>query len=215
LFDGPMCRLESFHAGAKLELALSRTSYKPFLGTNLTHAQYADKYGGSALANAVGLSSALESSDGFLMLGRRNGAVAYYPGRVHPFAGALEPAAEVDVFADVRRELAEEVGLSGGDVAEIVCLGMAEDVSVRQPELIFRVGSTWTRARIERSLDAAEHQDCVAVEQRAETVAAALADPALTPIAVATLLLWGRGRFGAAWFDAASGPVTLGGHEPR
>ena len=39
LFDGPMCRLERFAASDdSLELFVSPTSYKPFLGTDLTHA---------------------------------------------------------------------------------------------------------------------------------------------------------------------------------
>jgi len=28
------------------------------------------------------------------------------------------------------------------------------------------------------------------------------------------MLLWGRERFGAPWFDAAERAVNLGGHEP-
>ncbi len=100
LFDGPMCRLERWQAGRTLELFVSRTSYKPFLGTNLTHATLADRYGAEVLANAVGLSIALATVDRWLMLGRRNGSVAYYPQRVHPFAGALEPADPLDVFAE-------------------------------------------------------------------------------------------------------------------
>src|SRR5579862_5742471 len=86
LFDGPMCRLESFDAGKNLTLNFSLTSYKAFLGTNLGFAYLADKYGQESLANPMGVSSALETSDGFVMLGRRNASVAYYPLRVHPFA---------------------------------------------------------------------------------------------------------------------------------
>src|SRR5215471_15705062 len=67
LFDGPMCRLESLDLKAgRMQLKLSRTSYKPFLGTNLTNAQLADTYGREVLANPVGLSAIALSSDGFL-----------------------------------------------------------------------------------------------------------------------------------------------------
>src|SRR5205807_10600589 len=79
LFDGPMCRLESWtENGEMLNLVLSKTSYKPFFGTNLTNARVADEYGPEVLANPVGLSCALVTSDGFLALGRRNAQVAYY-----------------------------------------------------------------------------------------------------------------------------------------
>ena len=60
----------------------------------------------------LGISVALISRDQRLVMGRRNERVAYYPGRIHPFAGALEPADELDIFAAVRRELQEELGLA-------------------------------------------------------------------------------------------------------
>src|SRR5438270_2948610 len=154
LFDGPMVRLESWQtSGDQLQLTLSRTSYKPFLGTNLHHPELADRYGRSILANPVGVSPALETSDGWLMFGRRNASVAYYPQRVHPFAGALEPRDADDVFAAVYRELAEELNFTAADIAEARCAGIAEDRSIRQPELIFRVTSTRTREQIEATLD--------------------------------------------------------------
>src|SRR5687767_2626134 len=110
LVDGPMCRLEAWSASpARLELVVAGGSYKPFLGTHLSHPEPADRFGPHALANPVGVSPALETSDGYLMLGRRNASVAYYPSRIHPFAGALDPRDRSDVFAAVRRELAEEL----------------------------------------------------------------------------------------------------------
>src|SRR5688500_11442515 len=52
LFDGPMCRLESLRvAEPGLELVLSTTSYKAFVGTNLTRPELADLYGSAVLAN--------------------------------------------------------------------------------------------------------------------------------------------------------------------
>jgi 8-oxo-dGTP pyrophosphatase MutT (NUDIX family) len=215
LFDGPLCRLERFSAGKTLELELSRTSYKIFWGTNLTHPDLADRFGPEVLANPVGLSCALQSSDGYLMLGRRNVSLAYYPLRVHPFAGSLEPAERVDVFANMERELSEELSLTAEDISQIVCVGMIEDLSLRQPELIFSVRSNQSRARIEQTLDAGEHDVCVAIEPKEDKLLEALNDPALTPVALGTGLLWGRGLFGAEWFDAANRAVNLGRHEPH
>ena len=83
LFDGPMCRLESFRReGDELLIELSRTSYRQFFGTNLKHPELADRYGPRVLAGPVGVSPALISSDSFLMLGLRNQSVAYYPNRL-------------------------------------------------------------------------------------------------------------------------------------
>jgi hypothetical protein len=205
LFDGPMCRMERWEVspdGARLHLALSHTSYKVFWGTNLSNPHLADRHGPSVMANPVGVSPALETADGYLLLGRRSGSVAYYPQRVHPFAGALEPDDGGDLFAAVRRELGEELSLRSGEVAEVRCTGIVEDENLRQPELIFRARSTLTRGEVESRLDPVEHHDTYAVRATAGEVARSVTDPVLTPVAVASLLLWGRHRFGERWFDS-------------
>lgn len=190
LFDGPMCRLESFAASAhSLHLQLSPTSYKVFFGTNMSNAQLADEFGREVLANPVGLSAALISADGFLLLGRRNASVAYYPNRVHPFAGALEPRDGSDVFAAIGRELAEELSLGPQDVRDTRCVGLVEDPALRQPELIFRVESRLTRDQIERQLDAAEHRSCLAASTAPAELIKLLQDPTLTPVATGLVRL--------------------------
>src|SRR2546423_316715 len=83
----------------------------------------ADRFGPQVLANPVGVSPALLTADNYLMMGRRNASVAYYPGRIHPFAGALDPQ-DSDVFAAVRRELKEELAFEIQDVTEIFCTGI-------------------------------------------------------------------------------------------
>jgi 8-oxo-dGTP pyrophosphatase MutT (NUDIX family) len=205
LFDGPMCRLESWSASPDhLALTLSHTTYKRFLGTNLTHPHLADRYGRDVLANPVGVSPALLTADGHLMMGRRNGSVAYYPHRIHPFAGALDPA-DTDPFAAVRRELHEELSLTPTDISDVRCTGIAEDLSIRQPELIFLATTTRTRAQVESALDPTEHHDTWSTPAAPHTVAAALGDPTdFTPVATASLLLYGRLAFGPAWFDRAA-----------
>ncbi len=138
LFDGPMARWESWQASeTRLRIELSQTSYKPFLGTNLMHPELADRFGRSALANPVGVSPALLTSDGFLLMGRRNASVVYYPHRTHPFAGAMDLTDKGDVFAAVRRELMEELQLSPPLIQNVRCTGIVEDSKLRQPELIF------------------------------------------------------------------------------
>jgi 8-oxo-dGTP pyrophosphatase MutT (NUDIX family) len=209
LFDGPMCRLERFTAGKTLELELSPTSYRIFWGTNLNNSGLAKKYGRGSLANAVGLSCALESADGFLMLGQRNASVAYYPSRIHPFAGALEPAEKMDVFAEARRELKEELGLESEDIAGLACVAIIEDVSIAQPELIVSAKITRTRSQLENSLDQTEHDSLMAIEPIRHKVESSLSDSAMTPVALGTILLWGREHFGADWFDAAQRAVNL------
>lgn len=203
LFDGPMCRLEGWSAGpAELRLDLSRTTYRVFYGTNLSHPEFAERYGRSVMANPVGVSPALETADGWLMMGRRNASVAYYPNRVHPFAGALDPD-DATVFDAISRELAEELAFTPADITEMRCTGVAEDTSIRQPELIFRATSPRTRAQIEKQVDREEHHDSWSIPATAAGVDDALKDAALlTPVACAALLLWGRTRFGEEWWTA-------------
>lgn len=203
LFDGPMARWESWEASPRrLRIELSQTSYKPFLGTNLMHPELADRFGKSALANPVGVSPALLTADGFLLLGRRNTSVAYYPGRIHPFAGAMDPRDKADVFAAVRRELMEELQLSSPLIQNIRCTGIVEDPALRQPELIFSARCGLSRRQIESQLDPDEHHESVSIPATRDAIERILIDPALTPVAVASLILWGRLEFGEEWFDA-------------
>ena len=200
LFDGPMCRYERFSVvGDRLELDVSRTSYRVFVETNLYGPRDLPP---SALARPVGVSAALETADGKLVLGRRGGGVAYYPNRVHPFAGSLEwpdSGDAIDPFAECRRELAEELGLADADVPDLALTGVAEDADLRHPELIFTARTTLAVADLRRQLDDAEHRDLVALETTPDALAAALRGPDLTPIARASVLLWGGLRFGGDW----------------
>ena len=212
LFDGPMCRLESWRScGKALVLNLSRTSYRRFLGTTLSHPDLADRLGPCALANPVGVSPALVSSDGHLLMGRRNAAVAYYPHRVHPFSGALEPRDPLDLFAELRRELHEELHFAPEHIASMHLTGIAEDLSIRQPELICLVHSTLARDAILERVQPDEHHAAWHCPADPTDLARVLtADESFTPIAIASLLLYGRLAFGQAWYDRQRRPFIDG-----
>ena len=205
LFDGPMCRTDAWHAtDDELSLVLSPGSYKPFVGTNMAHPEFADVYGPDVMANPVGVSPALLTADGYLMLGRRSPRLAYYPGRVHPFAGAMEPA-DADPFAAARRELAEELAMTDAEVVDLRCTGVAEDPGLRQPELIFAATTTRPRTLVEAHLDRAEHAGTWAVRAEPDALADAIVSGVgtLTPVGLASLLLWGRRAFGDGWMASA------------
>jgi 8-oxo-dGTP pyrophosphatase MutT (NUDIX family) len=135
--------------------------------------------------------------------------VAHYAGRVHIFAGTLEPPEADDVFAAMRRELNEELHLTADQISEITLLGLVEDTSLHQPELVFDAVSNLKRDEIAARLDAAEHSAPVSVEAKPSSLQEAIADASFTPVAAAALLLCGRRRFGADWFDAAARAVNL------
>jgi hypothetical protein len=201
LYDGPMCRMEQLRASdGLLEIGLSQTSYKPFMGTNLSHPELADRFGPEVMANPVGVSSAVETADGYLVLGKRNAAVAYYPLRTHPFAGALEPGDGGDVFGAVGRELNEELSLGSDDIRLICCTGVAEDLRLRHLEMLFRVKTRLSRSQIKAQVHREEHGDSVAVKSEGDEILDFLKDPALTPVALGSLMLWGRVVLGDEWF---------------
>jgi NUDIX domain-containing protein len=205
LFDGPMCRLERLvRRGADLELCVSRTSYKTFFGTNLSNPALAERFGDAVMGNAVGASCVLQSADGWLLLGRRNESVAYYPNRVHPFAGALEQSQELDVFKEARRELHEETGLASDQIVALSCLGLVEDVSLRQPELIFAARTSRTREQIHAGMPIGEHGGLYAVSAASGALEQGIAEAILTPVACAALALWGKSNFGDEWFGAVA-----------
>ncbi len=210
LFDGAMCRMESGRrVGDELHLSLSKTGYKTFLGTNLAHSELYATHA-DCFANATGVSTALVSTDDYLLLGRRNAKVAYYPDRIHPFAGALEARDPLDLFDEVYRELNEELDFSRTDIRSVRCIGIAEDVSIHQPETIFAVEADLTRDEIRRQVDDAEHCGSWSTRVTKVDIETALGGvggvEAFTPIARAVMLLLGRERFGEAWFEAASIP---------
>jgi hypothetical protein len=209
LFDGPMSRLESFQTdGHQLHLNLSSTSYRIFLGTNLCHANLAERFGRPALANAIGMSAALLTADGKLVMGRRNDRVAYYPNRIHPFAGALEPKDVPNIFDGIRRELEEELHLRNEDVTDLRMLAIIEDRRLLQPEFIFFAQTPFTSDALRDSLDRSEHDSLWMHYASADALDNLLkkidfegrADEDLfTPVAVGTLLVFGRFVFGVNW----------------
>jgi 8-oxo-dGTP pyrophosphatase MutT (NUDIX family) len=211
LFDGPMCRLESARASDDgLELLTSPTSYKAFLGTNMAHPELADRHGRGVLANPLGVSVALETADGQLALGRRNQSVAYYPGHVHPFAGALEPGDRADPFTTARRELAEELSLAAHETTDLRCAGLVEDRALLQPELILLARTALASDQIRDRVDRTEHEGVVfvAADELADVPHVMKRWDRVTPVAVASLLLWGRSKWGSAWFDRESKRFT-------
>lgn len=200
LFDGPMVRLDRFiDTPEQLELHLGQTSYKPFVGTNMAHPELADTFGRDVMANPVGVSPLLLTADGYILLGHRHETLAYYPGRIHPFAGSMDPN-DASPFAAIRRELAEELSLTDAEVPDVRCTGIVEDHRLRQWELIFAADCLKTRDQLIAAVDLEEHHDTWSIPATAGAIAAALVDePRLTPVACATMLLWGRLEFGEEW----------------
>jgi len=217
LFDRPLCRLVSYCAhDGRFDMTLGPVSYKEFVGTNQTQAYVRYIHGPEVLADPLGVSAAVVSSDGFLLLGRRSTPVMRYPERIHPIGGTVEPCddnATPDPFASMLFELIEETGVSLDAVEDITLLGLIRDKNTIQPELIFDVKVGVDAATIRQSaltaIDAEEHTELVPVRDHPAAVVTFLQQSFsdLTPVALATLLLHGQRHWGSGWFAAArSGP---------
>ncbi len=192
LFNGRVCRYEAHRIAATnpptLTIDLSYTDYRTVVGTNFANPQFADEYGPQVMANPLGVSTGLVTADGYLMFGRRNRSVAYYPDRIHPFAGSIEVEDSIDLFANVRRELREELSLESDAIDQIICLGLAEDMRLRHPETIYMTWTRCTREQIEQQVDTEEHHAAWSVKATPQAIDGVLAnEPALTPIAKAVI----------------------------
>jgi 8-oxo-dGTP pyrophosphatase MutT (NUDIX family) len=204
LFDGPLCRLERLVLDSHgLHLHLSPTTYQVFIGTNGHHPQWADAHGRQVMADAMGTSVALRSSDGMLVFGRRSQRVALYPGAAHPFGGTMEPpptGAVLDPLAEMRREMQEEIGITADDLSDLRAIALLEDRHLRQPELVYAAHTHLTAAALNQRLDLHEHTGCWLIADDASAIESALrSNDQLTPVLAGTLLAWGWRRFGEDW----------------
>lgn len=189
LFDGPVCRLESFSATSdRFTLAVSRTTYRINVGTNFRHPEFVGIYGRDVMANPVGVSAGLISADGKLIMGRRNGSVAYYPHMLHPFAGSLEVRESINLFDDVRRELREELHLLPHEIAHIECIGIVEDAALVHPETIFLVRSTLRAGELQRKVLLEEHGSSERTDTSPASLRAFARRDDLTPVGAAVAL---------------------------
>ena len=212
LFNGPLVRyLRHRISDGCLEIDVGATDYAHFLATNVLNAHRAEEIGWDQFSCPMGTSTTLLTADGWLLVGRRNERVAIHRGAVHTFSGGLEaghklPDGTFDVFASMRRELQEELGIGRDDIIEMVCLGLICDRKVRQPELIFDTQVRLTRdeiaARIDPDSADEEHDEIVGCRCEPDAIMPFLESCGLTaPLTVGTFCLVGQHRFGQEWFE--------------
>jgi hypothetical protein len=216
LYDGQLCRLIEFEASAgRLSLTLGRTSYKEFLATNLMGAHLLYTHGADVLANPLGVSTAVTTSDGFLLLGRRSQKVVYNPGRIHPIGGIVEagqsPSGLPDPFESILQELRTEANVTPDLIGEVMCLGLVRDKRIIQPELVFdatlKVDAPALRKLASQAAEAQEHDNLILLMNYPSSVVTFMENHSevLTPVATATLLLHGLRHWGSGWFTSARG----------
>jgi 8-oxo-dGTP pyrophosphatase MutT (NUDIX family) len=216
LYNGRLCRMINCETqGPVLQMTLGEVSYKEFVGTNLTHAQLRYIHGPDVLANPLGVSAAVVTSDGYVLLGRRSDKVFSNPGLVHPVGGTVEPPAEAgripDPFQAMTDELYQELALPAKAVRRNVCLGVVRAKRVVQPEMVFEVrvdgGVEAIRAGAANAPDASEHDELIPVRDHPGAVVTYIEKnySQLTAVAMATLLLHGQRHWGMGWMATARG----------
>jgi 8-oxo-dGTP pyrophosphatase MutT (NUDIX family) len=113
-----------------------------------------------------------------------------------------------DVFGAAMREVREETNVRPDMVAEIVIVALVRDVWIQQPELLFEAGADLSREELEEGYRAAtgreEHRRIEFVRAERDAIVPFLKDAApVTPVAKAAALLFGRSRWGNAWYGQA------------
>jgi len=117
IFNGELCRLISHNCdNDRLNLTLGPVSFKEFIGTNATQAYIRHFHGTEVMANPLGVSAAVCTNDGLIVLGMRSKDMIQYAGRIHPVGGTVEPpknngAACPDPFEAIITEMHEETAV--------------------------------------------------------------------------------------------------------
>jgi len=214
LFNGDLVRvIRVVVAEKKLHFDLGSTCFRDFLGTNLLNASTVIKSDARYLADALGVSSIVLTSDGFVALGRRSDLVAYHAGFLHTFGGLVETtdrdeSGEFDFFAAAVREMGEELNITSKDISTIVAMGVIRDRKIHQPELLFDVTISLSKTELSACFDshspAQEHTGIEFVHDDPDAVLPFLSRSGpVAPVAEAGLLIHGRRQWGSNWYEQA------------
>ncbi|HVB75046.1 MAG TPA: NUDIX hydrolase [Ktedonobacteraceae bacterium] len=142
LFDAPLYRFVDVEARADgiLHLTLGDTGYKEYVTTRVPEFYMGRQR--QELGNALSVCSVVETSDGYILLDKRQG-VDVYAGRYHVIGGFFERDrdslgdAQPDPFGAIRREIREETGIQSADIHQQYCLGAVYDQATPHAELCF------------------------------------------------------------------------------
>ena len=209
-------------AGEGLHLILGNTSYKEYVTTR--EPSFAHNHAREDLGNALSVCSVVETTDGHILLDKRQG-VDVYVGRYHVIGGFFErnldtstttatsattatTATNPDPFGAMRREIREETGIQAADIADQYCLGAVYDLATPHAELCFltRLNIPLNEVR-QREPEENEIKQLLSLNVTEES----LRDFILTnhcnisATGEPNLLLYGAEKFGKRWFEEIMG----------
>ncbi|HEV2582805.1 MAG TPA: NUDIX hydrolase [Ktedonobacteraceae bacterium] len=209
LFDTPLYRYISVETcdDSTLQLLVGDTGYKEYVTTRAP--EFFNGRGRQELGNALSVCSVVETSDGLILLDKRQG-VDVYAGRYHVIGGYFERDrdnaldGQPDPFAAMRREIREETGITGEDIQEQFCLGLVYDVATPHAELCFltRLGITLAETQT-RVPEEDEIKQLETLQVTTESLRAFLLTHHghISATGEPNLLLYGALLFGHNWMD--------------
>ena|GEM_PF-3718741 len=207
----PLYRLVSYDTvGASLVLRVGMTDYEEYIGTNGCNREWREQSGADAMSDALALSAATETADGMLAIERRSEQVAERAGFYHVKPSG-HPQPPESFTQGVLTELEEELGVRRNEVAEMLCTGLVRDAVNYKPELtyVLRIRATSADVRSRAKADAWESAELSFIPASPDMLADWLARHVhdTVPAGHAALLLYGRERFGAAWYERVAAGV--------
>jgi 8-oxo-dGTP pyrophosphatase MutT (NUDIX family) len=207
LFDTPLFRLIEVgaHADGTLSLLLGNTSYKEYVTTRVP--EFANKHARAELSNPLSVCSVVETSDGHILLDKREG-VDVYVGRYHVIGGFFERDLDMgqrpDPFGAIQRELREETGVQLADISTQCCLGAVYDVATPHGELVFLTQLHITLAEVHtREPEDREIKHLHSLFITADSLRDFILQHHgnISATGEPNLLLYGQLKFGLAWFE--------------
>ena len=215
LFDAPLFRFISATArpDGTLHLVLGNTSYKEYVTTRVP--EFFQGRSRQELGNALAVCSVVETSDGHMLLDKRQG-VDVYVDRYHVIGGFFErqldtAAARPDPFGAICREIREETGIQLVDIAEQYCLGVVYDVTTPHAEMCFLTRLKLSLAEVStRTPEEDEIQQLESLAVTAKSLRAFVLEHHgnISATGEANILLYGALKFGERWFGEVMAQIS-------
>jgi 8-oxo-dGTP pyrophosphatase MutT (NUDIX family) len=219
LFDAPLFRLieAAANAGETLHLVLGDTGYKEYVTTRVP--EFARERKREELGNALSVCSVVETSDGYILLDKRQG-VDVYVGRYHVIGGFFERgldstnSKQPDPFGAICREIREETGIQLLDIREQYCLGVVYDTATPHAEMCFltqlNIPLKEVRNRVPEE-DEIKHLETLFVTKKSLRDFLIKNHGNISATGEPNLLMYGGVRFGEEWFEELMGSLSASG----
>ena len=216
LFDAPLFRLIEAEAkgDGTLHLVLGDTGYKEYVTTRFP--EFAQGRKRDELGNALSVCSVVETSDGYILLDKRQG-VDVYVGRYHVIGGFFERgldstgSKQPDPFGAICREIREETGIQLSDMREQSCLGVVYDRATPHAEMCFLTQLDIPLAEVHERVpeeDEIKHLETLFVTKESLRDFLLKNHGNISATGEPNLLMYGEVRFGEEWLGEVMGRLS-------